>query len=140
MYRAFNHHYGVMTHPFTLSDLQNDQTGPEGTKDPKDIANHLVGECAVMQCIGLKDSTGKWIFEQDILRLDFDDGELPMYIAVCFYQGSFGYWEQGVGYPPVFCPWSEWSPKDNVLSDTVIVGNVYEKPDLLIKYEVVTND
>lgn len=79
----------------------------------------------LMQYTGLKDKSGKEIYEGDILRSDAlgDDGEGVVSLVI-FEKGCFVYGE-GDG-----CP-----IKDYVYMDTVI-GNIYENPELKILFGV----
>jgi hypothetical protein len=95
------------------------------------------------QCIGLKDSTGKWVFDGDI-KLDPGDGEEipPFYCIMTWIQEwsmfawlEVGEWElyqlQGVGQLDTTMYWSYPADQDDVSTDTV-VGNIHQNADLLV--------
>lgn len=76
----------------------------------------------LMQNTGLKDKNGKKIFEGDILTVDVD-GLKRDPLVVKFLDGAFLAVVLGKG------------PVRDIVVDDVVVGNIYENPDLLSKEE-----
>jgi hypothetical protein len=74
-------------------------------------------DCDFMQFTGLHDSTGKEIYEGDI----FADS-LGRYSVVEYHSGSF--WMR--------CPETLYSERLNSSHKSIIVGNNYETPELLL--------
>lgn len=84
----------------------------------------------IMQYTGLKDSTGKDVYEEDIITVKSFDrkiGKVFINVKVYFYNGAFGYF-----YPHLndFISFSECELKNKSITEEVI-GNFYQNPKLL---------
>lgn len=91
-----------------------------------------------LQCTGLKDKNGKFIFEGDIVRVD---GNL---FEIVYEIGSFmiatktncasihqfkGYWNDNVY--PLSQLYFEYKNEEFAINNLEIIGNIYENPELL---------
>lgn len=81
-----------------------------------DIKENLI----LMQYTGLKDKNGKEIYEGDVLREKFNDGNTTQTHDIFTF-----YWENGA-YTD-----GEWYFADMDFTEIEIIGNIYENPDLL---------
>jgi len=91
-----------------------------GTFELESIANtHIFtigSEHKIMQFTGLLDKNGKEIYEGDIVKSSFNDGE-ECKAEVYYFGATFGV--DGLSLNNVSC------------RDIEIIGNIYENPDLL---------
>ena len=88
-----------------------------------------LSDIELMQYTGLKDKNGVEIYEGDLFRLEFDDGEYLCSVEFC---------EEEVGY--VSMPKKTFREKYGKLlwvrgnehfNNNEIIGNIYENPELL---------
>lgn len=93
----------------------------------KEIWEALTNGEKIYQCTGLKDKTGKLIYESDIIKLPNDYGTYGMFAGekreVYFYEGGFR-----------LKPKWDKSSRGNWLEDTndfEVIGNIYENTELL---------
>lgn len=77
--------------------------------------NHLVIE----QCTGLKDQTGKLIFEGDVLRRDTNG----LIIKIIYYQGGFG-WMTNYD---LFIGFAGHLYIEEILQHYEVIGNIHDK-------------
>jgi uncharacterized phage protein (TIGR01671 family) len=76
----------------------------------------------LMQYTGLKDKNGKEIYEGDILEVDWQDDRYPIHnIGPVKWDEENSRWDLGEG----------GSPKKDAELHFEVVGNIYEKPELL---------
>jgi hypothetical protein len=95
----------------------------------------LVIKFPTMQFTGIKDKNGKEIYESDIVEFGYVDTDLAT-----FRQKGEVFWNQG------WMAWGLQSPMLRIpfwdktghagLTDFIVVGNVYENPELLEKENI----
>ena len=95
----------------------------------------LVDPCTVGQYIGLRDKTGARIFEGDILRWEFEDGE-PEIAEVTWRDDG----HEGVGwYIRSIRPFPGLDILCSGDSEWEVIGNIYDNPELLEEKPHETN-
>ena len=93
----------------------------------KEIQNELPINDILMQYVGLKDKKDKEIYEGDIISYKYFKGfselEQEIIAKVEFIEGCFGFYEYKREDDDYFNKYD--------LSNTVVIGNIYENPELL---------
>ena len=93
----------------------------------QEIQNELPINDILMQYVGLKDKKDKEIYEGDIISYKYFKGfselEQEIIAKVEFIEGCFGFYEYKREDDDYFNKYD--------LSNTVVIGNIYENPELL---------
>ena len=108
--------------------LQDDETCCECTTGM--TVGPTIGQCLggytddveVMQWIGLKDNTGKDIYEGDILSITYEENHTVWEVVFCEDHSQFR-----IRFPSDTRPIAFWSKGDRIK----IIGNIHENPELL---------
>ena len=90
-------------------------------------------ECSIIvECTGLKDSEGTWIYEGDIIKIETLDYD------VVFCSGAFKLIRRASMFEEVVDMWvhevrggCHCASEDSRISGTKIIGNIYENPELI---------
>lgn len=83
-------------------------------------------QCILMQCTGLKDKSGKLIYEGDIVKFNFDTDEIKAVVSwddkelVGFYLNTTDYFKD-----------KYVTDYDFYKNDYEVIGNIYENKELL---------
>lgn len=103
--------------------------GPLRDLSPDELSFCLKAGLSVRQYTGLKDKNGKEIYEGDIISYKYYKGfsniEKEIIAKVEFVNGCFGFYEYQNEHDSYFNCFD--------LTDTTVIGNVYENPELLVK-------
>ena len=117
-FRAYDHRY--------VSYIYSDTVGLSSF-----FAYTKRGEWSIQQFTGLKDITGKMIYEDDIIHYDFDGDSYPEEAfdknLICKYETNNGWYafvEKDVIEDDGWC-WLE------VRNHCTVIGNIFENPELL---------
>lgn len=100
----------------------------EGNKEMHTTENPSIhGSNPVMQYTNLKDCKGVDIYEGDILNHDFPE-DPPCLCTIVFLNGAYRKfyesWDKTLPYPPL-------QSDDIELLNLIVIGNIYENPELL---------
>lgn len=84
-------------------------------------------EYVLMEFTGIKDKTGKEVYEGDIVRF-YDDYDEEYIASVVFIDCSGAYGVEWDGFPTTFDDINEYYSED-----IEVIGNIFEAPELLEK-------
>lgn len=112
-----------MSTPFTLQDIQDKKI-------------QFTSDCKIMQFAGLLDKNGKEIYEGDIICID-EYNAWDWRGVVKFSHGVFGAeWLANIESQSMVGSWGQKHNlrklDDDILDRHVIIGNIYENPELLV--------
>lgn len=134
-FRAWDKNTNDMVDVKTI-DLEKD--GSIGCIVDYNGINLDVSECILMQSTGLKDKNGVEIFEGDILKIiELTNEGISEYITDVIWEDcSFVFKSEGVEYYDSFLGAFSGDPNTTYpLFELLVIGNVYENPELLEEAE-----
>lgn len=107
------------------------------SQNPLYWADKMEADYVYQQFTGLKDKSGREIYEGDILKSEqypfYDEGKLNYVAEVVFEEGCFS---AVLSLTPVGAEWKNGAAEGNTtsgegMSKLEVIGNIYENPELL---------
>ena len=115
------------THDWILGFLSMHKTGKYFIRPICGSASSSeeVEKNTICQCTGLKDNNGKLIWENDVVRVCWQDNEVQCEEITQITWCKFGY------YPRIDEYYCDGCDLFNEVRDIEVIGNIFDNPDLL---------